>query len=362
MMFFVLLNYNIFQNLKYYIRLNINQRSNNFYPNQTFLALIKYQKTNESKNMLEFNNKLYETLLSIEKKNLWQQDTKKTHTNSNRLLYADYVRYVTKMKVNKPYYCGTHFGANLNSLVFIFTRAEAFVRRKAIRQTWGTPFSNKCLKSKFIFILGSSDNQTIEKLIQDEDKKYGDILHWDFIDNYYNCTLKVIGILRWTLFHCNQVPFILKMDDDMLLNAVSMDKFCEENRQAEKTLYGIMVKGWNPLRDKTSKWYISEQEYPATFYPPFINGPYLITGDSVFSLYTEIIQSLPALAFDDVYVTGIIAQKCKLNKTQMKQFIRLDMNGLSVENITTNIFRENFLFGHDFNEHDLHLVWNKTSF
>src|SRR5699024_1477280 len=67
----------------------------------------------------------------------------------------------------------------------------------------------------------------------------------------------------------------------------------------------------------TNKWYISPQVYPPVMYPPFINGIYMIPGVFTTTLYEAIVveprnSTIPALPFEDVYVTGLLATKADL--------------------------------------------------
>ena len=47
---------------------------------------------------------------------------------------------------------------------------------------------------------------------------HGDILHLDFEDNYRNLTLKTMLSLRWALDECQKFTYVLKTDDDMIVN------------------------------------------------------------------------------------------------------------------------------------------------
>ncbi len=189
--------------------------------------------------------------------------------------------------------------------------------------------------------------------------KYNDIIQWEFIDNYYNNTLKGIGILRWTLFHCTNVRFIMRLDDDILLNPFSLNQFINNILYSKKTIFGTLGEGYKPHRSNDSKWYISHKSYPQEYYPSFIFGPYLMSSDSIFPIYKEILNSLPALAFDDVYISGIIAQKCNIIRKNTKKFVRLDFIGVRKNQITSQMFKENVLFSHDFRHKDLETVWDK---
>jgi hypothetical protein len=214
-------------------------------------------------------------------------------------------------------------------------------------------------KTKILFILGSSQSYSVNNDVTEEDKKYNDLIQWEFIDNYYNCTLKAIGILRWTLFYCKNVKFIMKTDDDMLVNPLMLNQFIANITNSKKTIYGILSKGYKPHRSKAHKWFISYESYSSSKYPDFMNGPYIISSDSIYPIYVEILNSLPALALEDVYITGIIAEKLNVTKIHTKYFVKLKWIGLVPKNLNYTLFKSNILFSHDFGYSVLISIWNR---
>jgi hypothetical protein len=207
--------------------------------------------------------------------------------------------------------------------------------------------------------LGSSESYSVENRVIEEDEKYNDLIQWKFIDNYYNCTLKAIGLLRWTLFYCKNVKFIMKTDDDILVNPLMFNQFIANITNSKKTIYGTVGKGYEPHRNYTSKWFISYESYSPSTYPDFMFGPYIMSSDSIYPIYTEILNSLPVLAFEDVYITGIIADKLNISRINTKYFVKLEWLGVVPKLISYEHFKSNILFSHDFSYSDLISVWNR---
>jgi hypothetical protein len=48
-----------------------------------------------------------------------------------------------------------------------------------------------------------------------------------------------------------------------------------------------------------------------------------MSSDSIFPIYKEILNSLPALAFEDVYITGIISEKLNITGINTDYFVKL---------------------------------------
>ncbi len=166
--------------------------------------VVKYSEENDS-SVIIFKN-----LLIAETVSLWNNTNKISNPEKTKLLYNDYVKYVTFYRINKINFCGENFGQTLSSLIFVLTRVDAFEQRNAIRKTWAKSLNSENInsKTKILFVLGSSESYSLNNEVIEEDKKYNDLIQWEFIDNYYNCTLKAIGILRWTLFYCKNVSLL----------------------------------------------------------------------------------------------------------------------------------------------------------
>lgn len=73
--------------------------------------------------------------------------------------------------------------------------------------------------------------------------------------------------------------FIMKMDDDAF---VRIDEVLSrlEGRTEKGLVYGRISFDSAPNRDKDNKWFISEEEWPNSTYPPWAHGPgYIVSHD-----------------------------------------------------------------------------------
>ena len=74
-------------------------------------------------------------------------------------------------------------------------------------------------------MLGLSDDKNAEK-IKAENAKSGDILIGNFIDTYYNLTVKSLSALDWSVESCPETKSIILCDDDVQFRDVgAMRKF-----------------------------------------------------------------------------------------------------------------------------------------
>jgi len=155
---------------------------------------------------------------------------------------------------------------------------------------------------------------------------FGDIVQQFFEDSRFNNTLKLMMGFQWAVEYCTNARFVAVFDDDYFVNiknAVMMLK------TLKPTEFGNTVVGyvWNnavPFRIKGSPWYISLQEYPYRFFPPYVSsGCFLLPMMTVERLYIAM-QYTKIIHFDDVFV-GIVTWKLqtKLQHDTNLYFYRL---------------------------------------
>lgn len=112
-------------------------------------------------------------------------------------------------------------------LVFIVKSAmDHFARRNAIRQSWGYEkrFSDVIIRT--IFMLGiSHDRPDLQSLIDIEQSNYKDIVQANFIDSYYNNTIKTMMSNKWVVTYCPRVKFVMFVDDDFYVSTKNVLRF-----------------------------------------------------------------------------------------------------------------------------------------
>lgn len=191
-------------------------------------------------------------------------------------------------------------------ITLVKSAAGNFKQRHFIRQTWGIDARKKRLK--LLFLLGyDKDNQF---MVEYENGVHGDIVQQDFVENYYNNTVKVTLALNWVTTFCKNAKFIQIVDDDMYINFQNVLGFLEDKKQSGRfNLYaGYLIREPIPDRNFESKWYISPSNYSFDCFPPYIAGGYVLMNSRTVVEFQKIIPYIPPLPFDDVYF-GIVSQK-----------------------------------------------------
>ncbi len=247
--------------------------------------------------------------------------------------------------------------------VYVFSSIKNFERRQLIRSTWA---NNKNLR--VAFIIGKSyDDPVYEQLALIERNNYDDIIQGNFIDSYRTLSYKSLTAWKWITDNCdlNLIKFIIKIDDDVVLNSKYLDEILNSKKNEYKiqnlknTFLCNVFSGYSPDKNAGSKYYIKDNEYNADLYginnySSYCFGPgFLMSTDLVIKLFS---QSMITKLFwlDDAYV-GILARYS--NATFLDDhtaYYDYDSSKMSLDyNLSTILFIRNVDTNSDFNR-----IWN----
>lgn len=168
----------------------------------------------------------------------------------------------------------TKCNGNIHLLLLVKSSLNHFDRRKVIRRTWGSENRFSDVPTRTIFILGKSNDKDLERRIKEEHKQYGDIVQYDFVDEYYNNTIKTMNAIKWASTYCNNSRFNFFSDDDMYVSIKNLLRYLrnpteypdyltkeikgkqsKHNLPSDVVLFTGYVFNSSPLRHQISKWY-----------------------------------------------------------------------------------------------------------
>merc|ERR1712198_205273 len=157
-----------------------------------------------------------------------------------------------------------------NILLVVYTAINNFRYRQMIRMTWGNDKYLKQINATLLFVVGRYPNLKIQYRLEQEGKKYKDILQGDYFEDYFLLAYKSLSWLLWSKMKCSQIPWIVKTDDDMINNIWKIGALVEALKDQKNTIT-CSTKTERVIRQKTGtridKWVIPFDEWPDVFIP-----------------------------------------------------------------------------------------------
>ena len=197
--------------------------------------------------------------------------------------------------------CGDHQAVSIFILSAATTAGNYYLKRQAQRKTWVSDAKEHNISVYFVIAL--SENETTNQLLKEESKQYKDMIQMQYIDNYWNITLKTVSILRWAQNKCNNSKLIIKTDDDTILN---INKVLNSLDQFKSGITGSVL-SYSFLEIECESKYNLEQK---------IKMPYAL--GAIYAITTDVIPKLLAtletysgriLDQEDLFITGVLAKK-----------------------------------------------------
>ncbi|XP_076242380.1 beta-1,3-galactosyltransferase 1 isoform X2 [Calliopsis andreniformis] len=242
-------------------------------------------------------------------------------------------------------------------LIVICSSVTNFKARAAIRDTWANKNNLDSIYNstvKVAFLLGQSDNDTLNNIIAEESHQYNDIVQEKFYDTYNNLTLKSVMMLKWVTSNCGQAKYLMKTDDDMFVNIPILIKTLQSRSQTIDTLIGSLICNAKPILDPSNKWYTPKYMYSAKIYPNYLSGTgYVMSLGVAFKLYQAALIT-PLLHLEDVYITGLCAKRAKVKPVNHLGFsyIPRKLDPCILKNTITT---------HKVNVSNMYVIWNKLN-
>lgn len=210
-----------------------------------------------------------------------------------RLLSPETYRYL----LNQPSACAQR----RPFLVFMVAVApQEVAAREAVRETWGAPGQDH-LSLFYVGLPEGGQRSSIQKELEEESRKHGDIIQMDFQDSYQNLTIKTMMMMKWLATHCPNASYAMKVDADIFVNVFYLLRHLG-SAPRQDFITGSVIWDGKPRRDRNSKWHLSEELYPEDSFPPYVSGAgYVFSADLAarISRASGFVQMIP---LEDVYV------------------------------------------------------------
>ncbi|XP_069830893.1 beta-1,3-galactosyltransferase 2-like [Dendropsophus ebraccatus] len=239
-------------------------------------------------------------------------------------------------------------------VLVVLVESQDWESRHTIRETWGNE-SLYDVDVVRIFLVGLPVRipDRTQQLLVEESEAFGDIIQQDFMDTYYNLTLKTLMAMEWVIKFCPSASYVMKIDSDMFLNVdYLVHKVLHPDLPVRSNYFtGFIVPGGSPFRDPSSKWYLPKEVYPSDTFPPYIAGPgYLFSADIAKKIY-EVSQEIRVIPMEDVFM-GVCLYELHIPLTEPPPGIftgqKIDYDLCKFKNLVTV---------HHYEKEELRTVW-----
>jgi len=193
-------------------------------------------------------------------------------------------------------------------LIIVKSAPNRIERRQAYRQTLSLVHQLNGHRIRTVFVMGrEKDEEFNRSLLQDESTIHKDMLIGDFVDGYFNNTLKYMHSLKFAQSYCseNNSTFLVLLDDDYMVNLDNLISLISKHQLDEKLYMGTRMNS-SPFRLAFTKFRVSIREYPFNAFPPYISGGCVLYSPRAVKDFYSVAQTLKLFRFDDVFA-GIVA-------------------------------------------------------
>ncbi|XP_068558804.1 beta-1,3-galactosyltransferase 2-like [Cebidichthys violaceus] len=203
---------------------------------------------------------------------------------------------------------------------------ENVAARDAIRQTWGKDSVVQGQVVVTLFMLGLSGGADVQEKLRQENLQRHDLILSDFMDTYFNLTIKTMVIMDWLATRCRSAAYAMKVDSDMFLNVDNLVVMLQKPGIPKVDyLTGMLM--WNRpvIRSKDSKWYVPKEMYPGPRYPTYALGMGYVFSNDLPQKFVEASKSIKPFNIEDAYI-GMCMKKLGLvpasppNPSQFKAY------------------------------------------
>uniref|UniRef100_A0A671RIR1 Hexosyltransferase n=1 Tax=Sinocyclocheilus anshuiensis TaxID=1608454 RepID=A0A671RIR1_9TELE len=181
--------------------------------------------------------------------------------------------------------------------------------RNAIRSTWGNESSVQGKAVLTLFLVGLTGGAEAQQHLEEESRQHRDLLQSNFVDSYFNLTIKTMVIMDWLATRCPQAAYAMKVDSDMYINLKNlMSLLLSPNTPRQNYITGYLMWDRPVIRDKNSKWYVAEELYPEPKYPTYLLGMGYVFSNDLSEKIVEASKEVKAFNIEDAYVGACLKQ------------------------------------------------------
>ncbi|XDV22203.1 hypothetical protein PO909_027152, partial [Leuciscus waleckii] len=219
--------------------------------------------------------------------------------------------------------------------------------RNAIRSTWGNESTVQGKAVMTLFLVGltrGSDSEKAQQQLEEENRQHRDLVQSNFVDSYFNLTIKTMVIMDWLATRCPQANFSMKVDSDIYLNLENlMTLLLAPNTPRQNYITGFLMWKEPVIRNNKSKYYVSEELFPEPTYPTYVLGLGYVFSNDLPKKIVEASKDVKYFNIEDAYVGACLKRlgiKPSLapDPSQFRTFMK-DSKSHNLSNVITTIAR-----------------------
>ncbi|XP_052445849.1 beta-1,3-galactosyltransferase 2 isoform X1 [Carassius gibelio] len=213
--------------------------------------------------------------------------------------------------------------------------------RNSIRSTWGNESSVQGKAVLTLFLVGLTGGAVAQHQLEEESRQHRDLLQSNFVDSYFNLTIKTMVIMDWLATHCPQAAYAMKVDSDMYINLENlMSLLLSPNTPRQNYITGHLMRNEVVVRNKNSKWYVAVELYPEPTYPTYLLGMGYVFSNDLPKKLVQASKKVKPFNIEDAYVGACLKQlgvapSSPPNPSQFKLFLGQDNQEDFLRVITT---------------------------
>ncbi|XP_071486464.1 beta-1,3-galactosyltransferase 5-like [Diadema antillarum] len=252
-------------------------------------------------------------------------------------------------------------------VIAVYSAPSNRARRDAVRHTYGNqsvwPVSTEGAPMvRVVFMLGATNDKSLQSQLEEESDLYGDIVQEAFQDTYLNLTRKTVMTLKWVTSFCRNAIYMMKVDDDVILNVERVTNFLLLSPSEDFTA-GARSRRAQVMRDKRMKYYTPKHVYNLTHYEPYYMGGagYFLSLD-VAARILDVAVSTPLFPWEDIFVSMCMRELgIPITRTKHFSWSRFTVSdGRLIKDSQTETFRKNCLVGTGLPARHMMKLWKLT--
>lgn len=282
------------------------------------------------------------------------------------------VSYLTNGNVKDKAFA-PQIGDQVFLLILITSHPKSSSTRTTIRKTWAGTINSKKLRRKpgksmnigsskrnvyCVFSLGFSNDVHLDRSVETEFYKFGDILRVDSKDDYKNLVVKIWGGFEWA--RSVHPKYVLKADDDVYVNIPEFINWLE-NPVLPKQLYaGFIHYRAFVYRDHNSKWFVSRVEFPGSHFPEYCAGPFYVFTGSLLKRLVAQSKKHKKFQVEDAYF-GVVAKSIGLKPYHAGSAFLLEhyFPPAEIARIPDSRLKELCMMGHGLHEREIQYIHSR---